>query len=129
MNQNLKTILISLGILIVFIASGILFNSYKDRQLVKETTLRVESEMRFKQLVVDSKKWTAEKDSLKSTINDKQILIDYLENNPQIIIQKNDAQHINISSLNAYNSIMLFTNNISKYESNRNRYNFHNKFK
>ena len=118
--KTIKNILIALGVLVVFIASGILFNAYKDRQLVKETILRTESEMRFKQLIKEVAIKEKQKDSIASLVREKQALIDYLENNPQIIIQNNEKSHFDIQRLSAYNSIVLFTRNTAKYDSLKN---------
>ena len=125
MNRTLLNIVFAIGTLAVFIACGILFNSWKDKQLIKETTLRVESEMRFKQKVIEAIALTKQKDSLANEIKAKQVWIDYLENNPTVIIQKNDAAHININAMDAYNSIILFTNNTAKYSDQRARYSLH----
>ncbi len=113
----IKKVLIGLGILAVIIIAWILFNSYKSWRDVKENTLRVESEMRFKQLVKEQLIKDKQIDSIASVISQKQSLIDYLENNPQVIIQANEKEHLSINKLNAYNSILLFTNNATRYDS------------
>lgn len=115
-----------LGILAVVIVAGFLFNGYKDRQIEKQTTLRVESDMRFKQLQKESVGIITERDSLKDVVGKKQAVIDYLENNPQVIIQNNDKIKMDISRLDALNSIKLFADNVSRYDSLQNgRYNLH----
>ncbi len=121
----IKKILIGIGILAVVIGGWIGFNSYKSYRDVKENTLRVESEMRFKQLVKEQVERDKVIDSIASVIAQKQTLIDYLENNPQIIIQNNDKSHLDIDRLNAYNSYLRFTNNATSYENNRERYSLH----
>lgn len=121
-----KKILIALGILAIVIVAGFLFNGYKSYRDKKETTLRVESEMRFKQLIKEKVILGKEKDSISSLVAQKQSLIDYLENNPQVIIQNNDKIKMDIDRLDALNSIKLFTDNLSKYDSLKNgRYNLH----
>ena len=117
--------MIGLGILAIIIVAGFLFNGYKDRQMLKEKTLRVESEMRFKQLIIERVALDKQKDSISSLIAQKQVLIDYLENNPQVIIQNNDKIKMDISKLDALNSIKLFTDNTSKYSTNKERYSLH----
>jgi len=121
----IKKILIGLGILAVVIVAGIGFNSYKSWRDVKENTLRVESDMRFKQLFKEMENRDKRIDSISSIVEQKQSLIDYLENNPQIIIQNNDKSHLDIDRLNAYNSYLRFTNNATSYENNRERYSLH----
>jgi hypothetical protein len=125
MSKSLKNILIGLGILAVVIIAWIGFNSYKSYRDAKETTLRVESEMRFKQLVKEQVIRDKRIDSIASVIAQKQFLIDYLENNPQVIIQNNDKIKIDIQRLDALNSIKLFTDNLSKLDSQRTRYSLH----
>jgi uncharacterized HAD superfamily protein len=123
---NLRSnILIGLGILVVVITAGILFNSYKQRRDANETILRTESEMRFKQLVKEMVDRDQKIDSIASVIAQKQAVIDYLEKNPQVIIQNNDSKHFDIDKLNAYNSIVLFTNGATNYEASRERYSLH----
>ena len=122
MNNTIRNILIGLGILAVVIVAGFLFNGYKDRQMLKEKTLRVESEMRFKQLIIERVALDKQKDSISSLIAQKQVLIDYLENNPQTIIQQNNDSHLSIDRLNAINTALLWTNNITEYENSRERY-------
>lgn len=115
-----------LGILAVVIVAGFLFNAYKDHQIEKQTTLRVESEMKFKQLQKESVGIITERDSLKDVVGKKQAVIDYLENNPQVIIQNNDKIKMDINRLDAFNSIKLFADNVSRYDSLQNgRYNLH----
>lgn len=126
MNKTLKTILIALLVLVLLIATGIGVNSWKEYKLVKENTLRVESEMRFKQQVIEGKKLEKQLDTLNITIGQKQAVIDNLENNPTIIIKNNERSHIDIDRLNAYNSIVRFTDNAIKYQGYRaGRYNLH----
>ena len=123
--MTMKNTLIALGILAVVIAAFFSFNAYKSYRDKKETTLRVESEMRFKQLIKEKVILGKEKDSISSLVAQKQSLIDYLENNPQVIIQNNDKSHLDIDKLNAYNSILRFSNNATEYENNRKRYSLH----
>lgn len=120
-----KNVLIFLGILVVFIASGILFNSWKDKQLIKKSVYIAESDMRFVALAKQNASLTIQLKEKMQEIALKQATIDDLENNPTIIIQSNDKIHLDLDRLNAYNSIVLFTNNASKYKDNRNRYNLH----
>ena len=115
--MKMKNILIGVGGVAILITAFILFNSYKDNQIIKQTILRTESEMRFKQLVKENAIHQHQKDSIASVVAQKQALIDFLENNPQIIIQNNEKNHFDIQRLNAYNSIMLFTRNTAKYDS------------
>lgn len=122
MSNWLRNILIALGILALMIITGFVVNYFKERQLIKENTLRIESEMRFKQKVIEAEELTKQLDTAKTIISQKQTLIDYLENNPQIIIRNNEQAHISIDKLNAYNSIVRFTDNVAKYENNRQRY-------
>jgi hypothetical protein len=85
----------------------------------------VEAETRLQEKVNEAKILTQQIDSLKGMISKKQAVIDYLENNPTIIIKQNDKAHLNIDRLNAYNSIVLFSDNIARYENNRGRYSLH----
>ena len=122
MSKQLRNSLIALSILIVAIATWIIVSAYKERQILRENTLRVESEMRFMQLVKEQMVLVATKDSIESVIAQKQSLIEYLENNPQTIIQQNNDSHISIDKLNAINTALLWTNNITEYENSRERY-------
>ncbi len=122
MNNTFKNILIGLGILVLVIGTGLGVNAWKENRIQKETTLRVESEMRFKQKEIEAKKLVIERDSIQTVIDKKQTLIDYLQNNPQVIIQKTDATHISIDKLNAINTALLWTNNITEYDNSRERY-------
>ena len=121
----IKKILIGFGILAVVIGGWIGFNSYKSYRDAKETTLRVESEMRFKQLVKEQVERDKVIDSIASVIAQKQALIDYLENNPQVIIKNNDKIKIDIQRLDALNSIKLFTDNISYLTDSAKRHSMH----
>lgn len=121
----LNKILLTLGILVVFIASGILFNSWKDRQLVKKAVFIAESDLRFTQLVKTNVILQTQLKEKMQEIAQKQATIDDLENNPTIIIQSNDKIHLDLDRLNAYNSIVLFTNNAPKYDNKRERYSLH----
>jgi len=123
--MNVKNTLIALGILVVIIAAFFSFNAYKDYRDKKENTLRVESEMRFKQLIKEKVVLDKQKDSISSVVKQKQDLIDYLENNPHVIIQNNDKIKMDINRLDALNSIKLFTDNLSKLDSQRTRYSLH----
>jgi hypothetical protein len=124
--MTMKNTLIALGILAVIIAAFFSFNAYKSYRDLRENTLRVESEMRFKQLIKERVVLGKEKDSISSLIGQKQALIDFLENNPQVIIQNNDKIKMDINRLDAFNSIKLFADNVSKYDSLKNgRYNLH----
>jgi len=117
-----KKILIGLGVLVVVIGLWAGFNSYKSWRDLKENTLRVESEMRFKQLVKEKVILGKQNDSIASLVAQKQALIEYLENSPQTIIQQNNDAHISIDKLNAINTALLWTNNVTDYENNRERY-------
>lgn len=125
LNTQFRDILIGIGILGLIILTGISVNYYKNQQILKENTKRVESEMRFKQLEKEAVNLKSQKDSIMEEIAKKQAVIDYLENNPTLIIQNNDKIHLDIDKLNAYNTAVLWTNNIADYESNRERYSLH----
>ena len=121
----LKKTLIGTGCLALLIAGYIGFKSYQSYRDVKENTLRVESEMRFKQLVKEQLIKDKQIDSIASVVSQKQSLIDYMVKNPQVIIQNNDKIKIDIQRLDALNSIKLFTDNLSKLDSQRIRYSLH----
>ena len=122
MSKPLRNSLIALAILVAVIITWLIVSSIKNNLLVKETILRTESEMRFKQLVKEQAILVATKDSIESVIAQKQTLIDYLENNPQTIIQQNNDTHLSIDKLNAINTALLWTNNLTEYENSRERY-------
>ena len=122
MNKFLRNILIALGILALMIITGIVVNAVKERNLVKQTTLRVEAETKIIQQAEEAKKIKSKLDSTINLVSQKQTLIDYLENNPQVIIKNNENAHLSIDKLNAYNSILRFSDNVAKYEGNRSRY-------
>ena len=126
MSKSLRNILIALGIIVLVVATAIIVNTLAERKLLRETTLRVESQMRFKQKVIEGLVLEKRLDTLTTVISQKQVLIDYLENNPQIIIQNNEKAHLDINKLNAFNSIVRFTDNVSRYEGLRKgRYDLH----
>jgi hypothetical protein len=122
MNKTIRNILISLGILVVVITTGILVYAYKERQLVKETTMRIIAENKIKQLATIH---IINKKTIDSMMVDRASLvaiIDYQKNNPQIIIEKYETVHHNIDLLSRNDNYRLFTGNIAKYNSNRKRY-------
>ncbi len=125
MNKTIRIILYTLGVLALMIITGIGVNSWKENQLKKETTLRVESEMRFKQLAKENAVLTIQYKAKNDTIAQKQAVIDFLEDNPLLIIQKNDASHISIDRLDALNSIKRFVDNTDNYRKNKERYSLH----
>lgn len=125
MGSKFKNILLFLGILVVFIASGILFNSWKDRQLRKKAVFIAESDLRFIQLAKKNVTLESQLKEKVQEIKENQATIEDLENNPTIIIQSNDKIHLDLDRLNAYNSIVLFTNNAPKYNNQRSRYSLH----
>ena len=126
MSKSLRNILIALGILVLVVATAIIVNTLAERKLLRETTLRVESQMRFKQKVIEGLVLEKRLDTLTTVISQKQVLIDYLENNPQIIIQNNEKAHLDINKLSALNNIVRFTDNVSRYENLRKgRYDLH----
>lgn len=122
MNKALRNILITLGVIALMIIAGICVNTWKDNQLVKETTRRVIAEEKIKQLAQDH---LQNKKIIDSMLTDRAALvavIEYQKNNPQLIIQKYEAIHRNIDLLSPDDGYKLFTANITAYNANRKRY-------
>lgn len=121
MNQKIK-ILIVIGSLIVLVTGAMLFNSYKDRQIVRETTKLVHAQDRIKLLQSEVAELQVDKDSIKKNIDSLNIILEYQKNNPSIIIKENAKIHIDLDKLDALNSIKLFSENCDEYNRNRERY-------
>lgn len=122
MNRLVKEVLIVICIVVALIIGKILFSVYQDNRLVKQTILRTESDMRFKQLAKELVILKAEKDSLVVVNVALDSIIEVQKNHPSKIIIKYETIHVSVDNLDAINSIVLFTNNLTKYSNNRQRY-------
>lgn len=119
---NLNRLLIVVIVIIILLIITSYIRSYKESELVRQTTIRVESEMRFKQLAVDIVVLKNKADSLKNKNTELENIIIYQKNNPALIIKKYETISVNIDNLDAIQSIQLFSNNITKFNNNRERY-------
>jgi hypothetical protein len=120
-----KRYLIGFATIVLVVLTYMITGAIKDGQISRMAAERAAAEQR---IIISAQKYKEKQVQLDSVINladHKQQLIDYMENNPQIIIQNNEKAHLNIDRLNAYNSIVRFTTGASAYENNRKRYDLH----
>lgn len=118
----MKKILISLLILVVIIATGISVNWWKERQLVNEVVKRTTLEEAIRKEAVQHELNKKVIDSLVIDREKLSAIIEYQKQNPQIIIKKYETIHRSIDQLDPNANFLLFTGNIQKYKSNRERY-------
>ena len=109
-------------VLVALIATGITVNWWKEQQLIKEVTKRTVLEESIKQKYVQHEQNKKMIDSLLSDRNKLSAIIEYQKQNPQIIIKKYETIHYNIDQLDPNSNFLLFTGNLQKYKSNRERY-------
>lgn len=129
MNRLAKELIVIVIIVIALIAGKILFDTFRDNRLEKQTILRTESEMRFKQLAKELFVLKVQKDSLVIVNVALDSIIEVQKSNPSKIIIKYETIHVSVDNLDAVNSVVLFTNNITKYSNNRQRYSGFNSIK
>lgn len=108
-------------IIVVFITVSYVKSNIAD-DFEKEITKRVESEMRFKQSVIDYAKLRKERDVLQVDRDKYLTIIQKQKNSAPIIIQKYDDKANVILQLPPSEAYSLFTNNITKLDSNWSRY-------
>ena len=118
----MKKVVYILLVLVALIATGITVNWWKEQQLIKEVTKRTVLEESIKQKDVQHQQNKKVIDSLLSDRNKLSAIIEYQKQNPQIIIKKYETIHYNIDQLDPNSNFLLFTGNIQKYKSNRERY-------
>ncbi len=125
MNKTLRNILIGIGILALMILTGTIVGTIKDHQVAEQAKKYALAEEYIKQNAVVHAANKKEIDSLKIDRAGLVAVIAFQKNNPQIIIQKYETIHNSIDQLSPNDNHKLFTANIAKYNSNRERYSLH----
>ncbi len=121
--QPLYKILLYVFVIAIIIGACIFgWSRYNDWLIKRDATTRANSELIIKQLEKRISARELEMDSTKKHASVLQIKLDYQETHPAIIIQKYETIHNSIDDLNATNAVALFTSNIAKFNSNRDRY-------
>ncbi len=117
-----KFIVVCILIVIAVIVGCVLWNGYKDKQLIQETTKRVAAEERIKQ---DAKEYSSRAkviDSLQIWSIKQEAIIEYQKKNPSIIIEKYEKEHATLDTISNSKSFELFSINIESYKANKDRY-------
>jgi len=125
MNRPVKNILIGVGVFVVIIATYMITNSIADNRLIEKTkkVTKLQDSIEFLNTDIAIQKTGIL--SEKRITDSLSIIIEFQKNNPTVIIRENDRIKIDINRLDALNSIKLFSDNIKKYETNKERYSLH----
>lgn len=121
--SHLKIFGLVIGLVLIITGANMLYNSYKDKNLIKDTEALTEAKVNIKNLQEDRRIRGLENDSIKHHSDSLELVIEIQKNSPTIIYKNNEKSHSVIDNLDAYNAIKLFTTNIAYYKSNRSRFN------
>lgn len=124
MNKNnyIKVLLFVILIVAILFITVFMFNSYKEKELNKLFKEKIEAEIQLKQYKKEYANRKLYIDSLIVGLQKKIAIIEYQKKFPKKIIKKYENKADSIINLSSSEQYKLFTNNLEKYQNNRERY-------
>lgn len=98
------------------------FTTYGDYRQEKELIKRTVAEEKIKQLAKEDVERDIRMVAIKRHSDSLQVILEYQQKYPNILIKENYEKHLSIDRLNAANTIVEFTNDLNDYRSQRERY-------